>query len=782
MIDTDRFTGVISCIALSRTLSKSPPPGEVPVRKLCWFALPFCGAVYAACLGLPLPWLWGAVLAIAGIAGAFLKRLPLCLACLGLALGLLWFHGYSQLVRAPAVDYAGRTTAFSATVTGFSRETSIGSVSVEARLHIPNAPDPKILLYTNSSDLTLFPGDHISGTARFQSAGIIQGEESSYYEAKGIYLRGSTVDSLSVQHPRQISVRSWGAYIARALQESAAAIFPDDVSGLISALLTGDKTGLSGSTYTWLQRSGAAHIVAVSGLHLSFFAGMLALIFRRRSKIGVLLTALLILLFSAVAGFTPSVLRAAFMVMMTLLAPLCGREEDKPTTLALALFVLLLINPYSAQSVSLQLSFGAVAGIHAVSSPAYRAMTRFLRSGGSLPRRAARRAWRAFAANLSVTLGALLFTTPLTAWYFGTVSIISPVTNLLILWAVSLIFSLGLVLTLLGLSFPVPAAVLAFPAALLARGVLAVTRALGSLSFASLSMDSLYLAAWLALVYAILLAALLRRCKRPIIPVCAAVISLCTSILLTCFSLTTAPLTVTMLDVGQGQCILLTSGGYTALIDCGGNKDNAGDIAADYLQSAGISHLDLLVLTHCHSDHANGAPELFSRVDISALVLPDQPSDASPYRDEILSLAREQGTEITLLSDNRTIALGESILNLYAPLGDGGNNEAGLFALASCNDFDLLITGDANTFIESLLVKYNNLPDIEVLAAGHHGSKHSTSELLLDVLKPETCLISVGYNTYGHPAQDTLTRLAQREIEVYRTDLSGHLTIRYKGE
>ena len=104
------------------------------------------------------------------------------------------------------------------------------------------------------------------------------------------------------------------------------------------------------------------------------------------------------------------------------------------------------------------------------------------------------------------------------------------------------------------------------------------------------------------------------------------------------------------------------------------------------------------------------------------------------------------------------------------------------FGLASCEEFDVLITGDANSFVESLLIKYGTLPDIEVLVAGHHGSKLSTSEHLLDSVDPEVCLISTGYNTYGHPAEETLSRLSAREIEVYRTDLMGNLTVRYKGE
>jgi competence protein ComEC len=570
--------------------------------------------------------------------------------------------------------------------------------------------------------------------------------------------------------------------VAQALKDSVSAIFPGDAAGLMTALLTGDKSVLSDGDYAALQRSGAAHIAAVSGLHVSFLAGLLALFFRRRSRLGAGLTVLVLALFAAVAGFTPSVTRAAFMVSMTLLAPLAGREEDKPTTLSAILFLLLAQNPYACQSISLQLSFASVAGIHLVSTPMDRALTRGLRRGGPRWRRLGRRAWRFFAANLSVTAGALLCTVPLCALYFGSISLIAPVTNLLVLWAVSCAFSLGLPFAALGIALPGAAAVLCVPVTWLARYILAAVHLLGGLPFACVNADGLYLRAWLGLVYALLLLVLLFRYRRPVLPVCLCAVSLCAALALTRLSLFACPLSITMLDVGQGQCILLRSGGYTALIDCGGSEDNAGDIAADYLQTVGVTRLDLLVLTHCHSDHANGVPELLSRLKVSALVLPQVSEDESEYRGEILSLAQAQGAEITLLSDNRVLSLGDAQLTLYAPLGNGDINEEGLFALVSSGDFDLLVTGDATTALEALLVERVSLPHVEVLVAGHHGSKYATGDTLLDAVTPETCLISVGYNTYGHPTPETLERLSERGITVYRTDQRGDLTIRYKGD
>lgn len=738
--------------------------------------MPFCAAVLCACLGLPFVLPIGLVLIAAGVVTGWRKRWQACLLCLGAALGLLWTQGYAQLFRAPAETYVDRTASFSATVTGFPQVTSTGSYGVEVRLHIGDAPDPKVLLYTDSGDLR--PGDEISGSAAFSTASVVRGTYVTYYEARGIYLRASVEGSLTVQRPDQISPLLWPAYMAQAMKESVSNLFSDQTAGLMTALLTGDKALLSDSDYAALSRAGAAHIAAVSGLHVSFFAGLLALLFRRRSRVGAVLTLALLCLFSAVAGFTPSVVRASFMAGMTLLAPLLNRETDRPTTLTAILFLLLVQNPYSIFSVSLQLSFASVAGIFWVSGPLYRAMTGGLKQGETWRLRLWNRAVRFLASSLSVTLGALLLTTPLTAYYFRSISLAAPLTNLLILWAVSLAFSAGLLVTLLGLALPALAALVALPVQLLAQYILAVVRLLSRLTFGALSTDFPLICAWLFFVYGLLIVLGLFRYRRPLLPVCVCILTLCAALLGTRLSVLGGALTVTMLNVGQGQCILVFSEGYTAMIDCGGNEDNAGDIAADYLQTLGISQVDLLILTHCHSDHTNGTEELFTRLEVENLILPDLNSDDSDSRAQVLALAEGKDACVTLLEESAQVPLGGAVLTLYAPLVNTADlNENGLFILVSQGEFDLLVTGDADSFSESVFLKYHDLPDLEALVAGHHGSATSTSEALLDALNPELCLISSGYNTYGHPTQEVLSRLVQRGIAVYRTDQLGHVTI-----
>jgi competence protein ComEC len=137
---------------------------------------------------------------------------------------------------------------------------------------------------------------------------------------------------------------------------------------------------------------------------------------------------------------------------------------------------------------------------------------------------------------------------------------------------------------------------------------------------------------------------------------------------------------------------------------------------------------------------------------------------------------------VHLLVDDSQFSFGAAVLSIYAPLGDGGANEEGLSMLCTVGDYDVLVTGDMNDVVERRLIRYQSLPDIELLVVGHHGSKDSTSEDLLLITRPERAVISSGYNSYGHPAPETLERLGAAGCDIYLTDRMGTVTFTIKGE
>ena len=190
------------------------------------------------------------------------------------------------------------------------------------------------------------------------------------------------------------------------------------------------------------------------------------------------------------------------------------------------------------------------------------------------------------------------------------------------------------------------------------------------------------------------------------------------------------------------------------------------------------SSIDALVLTHLHADHANGAERLLARIDVGTLYMPGDPDDSDGLLEGILAAAERHGTEVVYVSESDlSLTLGGLELTLFKPLEAGDENERGVVALASIGDFDALVMGDINSSAERELVSTRALPDTELLVVGHHGSKYATSEELLLAARPETAVISVGYNSYGHPAPETLERLAAAGCAVYRTDWSGTVTI-----
>lgn len=747
------------------------------MRKLATFAVAFSAAVFAAVYLLP----HGALLSGAALCGALTfaalllrgeGRLRALLLGLGLAVGLLWSWGHDAIFFAPARLLDGTTREISATVSDWPWSNGTRS-GVPLDLHLPAAPTVRAVLYLDGAAPALKPGDRISCHAALRRADLRYGEETEYYRSRSIFLLADARSTLTVESAPSTPPRYWPRLIAKAVKEQVAALFPADTAGFMTALLTGDKSTLPGEIYSAIQRTGVAHVVAVSGLHISFLAGLLTTLLGKRRRVGAAVTIGLFLLFAAVAGNSPSVLRAVYLQSALLLAPLLGRESDKVTSLAAILMLLLMWNPHAAASVSLQLSFAAVAGIYLVTGPLYGRMS------AKLGKKLHHQLLRFVAGSLATTVGALVFTTPLLAYYYGNISLIAPLANLLTLWAVSDAFMGGLVAAVVGLFLPGVGGALAWVVGWLIRYVQWAALALAKVPFAAVPAGG-YFGLWLAFVYVLALLWVLWRGerRRPIVALGACAVTLCAALLLNAFTLRGGDLRVSVLDVGQGACVLLTSGGKTALVDCGGNgSDNSGDVAADAVQATGRSRLDYLILTHFHADHANGVERLMARLEVDVLIVPDAQPD-EPLRGKILALAQAEGAEIRFLMDDTWVPLGEeTALNLYAPLGDGGANEEGLSVLATCGDFDALITGDMNATVESRLVKYGNLPDIELLVAGHHGSAYSNSEALLLATRPEYAIVSVGRNSYGHPHPAALERLGAAGCDIYRTDLHGTVTI-----
>jgi len=462
------------------------------------------------------------------------------------------------------------------------------------------------------------------------------------------------------------------------------------------------------------------------------------------------------------------------MQILMMLALMTDREYDPPTALAFAVLVMLAVNPMTVISISFQLSVACMIGIFLFSGRIRAWLEDRRRIGSSAGRGFVPKMKRWFMSSVSVTVSASVITTPLVAFYFGTVSLISVLTNLLTLWVISFAFYGIILASVLGFLSTGFAAVIAWIISWPIRYVILTAKILTRFPMAAVYTESIYIIIWLIGCYGMLAAFLLCKQKYPVVFACCAAISLCIAMLLSWYEPLTDDLRVSVLDVGQGQCILLQSEGRTYMVDCGGDSDTiAADKAAEHLLSRGIDHLDGLILTHYDKDHAGGVENLLKRVDADALYIPDS---ADPAVDRYKELPVRQ---IHLIKDDMKLLIGQTVLTIFAPETANLGNESGLCVLFQRGKCDILITGDRGELGETLLLHRTDLPDLELLIAGHHGSASSTCEDLLAKTTPDTVIVSVGANNYyGHPSSALLDRLAKFECMVYRTDENGTVIYR----
>ena len=745
------------------------------MRKLMWFTIGGVAACFLSVYLLPMDML-GTCTAVCSVGFTAILILsffyepvkPLVAALLGATVLFGWNYGfdayYLQNVR--ALD--GETVELAVTLTDYSKPTQYGIV-VEGMTQI-DGKTYRIWAYDNDPGLSLKPGDSLIGTFQIKDTTGKEGV-SPQHKGNGIFLIGYPRGELYHRIAPEIPWYGYPAYLSASIQGLLHSTFPADTVGFAQALLLGDTSLIDYETDTAFKLSGIRHIIAVSGLHVSILFALISQLTGRKRWLSVLLGLPVLLLFAAVAGFTPSITRACIMHSLMILATLLEKEYDPPTALSFAVLLMLFANPYCVSSVGLQLSAGCMCGIFLFSGKIQEWFLDSRRLGRFRGKAKKFAAW--FASCVAVTLSATLVTTPLCAFYFGTVSLISPVTNLLTLWVITFIFYgivLGCILALIWLPL---GRVLGWVVSWPIRYVLQVAKLAAAFPLAAVYTASIYIVIFLFFAYVLLAVFLAIKRKHPAMLVCCLILCLCICLGASWVEPLCDDVRMTVLDVGQGQAIVLQSEGKTFLVDCGGDSDTAAaDAAAEKLLSMGISRLDGLILTHYDRDHAGGAIYLLSRIRADALYLPDC-IDTDGYSEPL-----KQMPQAVMVDDHMQISFGAVTIKLITTDYGISNNESGLCVLFQRENCDILITGDRNSYGEKDLLRQIDLPDLEVLIVGHHGSKYSTSVELLQAGRPDIAIISVGENSYGHPTKEVLDRLTEFGCTVYRTDQQGTITFR----
>jgi len=613
----------------------------------------------------------------------------------------------------------------------------------------------------------------------------------------------------------------WIYSLRERLSASLARALPEPQGSLAQSILLGLRGNIPDSLYEAFSRTGTAHLLAISGLHISIIIAMLLsfgiLVFGRRRSIYIWLTLALIWLYALLAGMHPPIIRAAIMGSLFLIAEYLGRQRSAIIALAFAAAVMVGIQPHVLWSVSFQLSFLAMAGLVFL-YPYFQAWGR--KGVASLfgAREKIAAAGGMVTDGFAVTLAAIVAVGPLVAYSFGVVSLVALPATFFSLPALPFIIVTAALVAFAGLLASIVAQLLGWLAWLFLSYLIFLVQGFDALPYSSLEVTDV--STWHIWGYYAILAGVIASLnhrkqladfsyrltsgikkvaegipkprlgfstKWLILPL------LIVAILVWSVALTTPDdkLHISFLDVGQGDAILIqTPNGQDILID-GGPDPQRINLELSKKLPFWDRTIDLVVCTQPQADHVTGLVEVLLRYKVKQVLEPGVPYDSAIYQ-EWCNLVEDKGIEYNIAQAGQEIDLGSGIkmevLNPPATLYEGTSADVdnnGVVLRLSWSQVSFLFTADIRDEAEFELIGQRANLKSTVLKIAHHGSETSTSPQFLAAVDPEVAVISVGEdNPFGHPSPEVVERLIDRlgEDNVYRTDEDGTIEFITDGE
>lgn len=535
--------------------------------------------------------------------------------------------------------------------------------------------------------------------------------------------------------------------------------FKSDISSLLKGLILGNKSTIPDDVYKDFQRSGLAHLLAVSGGNVGVLCAFVEILFRRILKVygkGVnFLIIGVIIVFAVVTGMSASVVRASIMAAIFYAGRIIYRNPDTLNSLAVSSVLMLLVNPLFLFDIGFQLSFLSVLSIILFYKGIYEYFAKL-----KIP--------RGVSSLIAVSISAQILILPLMAYYFSEVSVISFLTNIVAVPVAGAVVPAGLIYCLF-LVFNANVLPIKWFLEICVKMLMYLSK-LSIVGFSHVKFilwdEKLIFCYYLVVAYLIFKSFMSRQLKY--------VIYLSIGGLLVAFIfqmlLNYNRLIINVIDVGQGDSTLITYKGFSMLIDTGPEYEDFSSlkrVVLPYILKRGVAKLDILVLTHKHSDHIGDFDYLLDEMKVDRIVT---------SKEVYLENAQKLKEQKVVLVDSLKVYRYKDLKAYFIPPIEEDDNNSVVVKLIFGN-FSMLFTGDASYESEKEYIKKYNLHAI-ILKVGHHGSSTATSEEFLENVKPKVAVISVGKdNIFGHPSNEVLQRLKERNIKVYRTDLNGTIDI-----
>jgi competence protein ComEC len=604
----------------------------------------------------------------------------------------------------------------------------------------------------------------------------------------------------------------WLYSFRESLSTSLAKALPEPQGSLAQGILLGIRSNIPDSLYQAFSRTGTAHLLAISGLHIGIVIGVLLslgiLVFGRRHYIYIWLALVAIWLYVLLTGMRPPVVRGAIMGSLFLIAEYLGRQRSAITALAFAAAVMVGIQPQILWGVSFQLSFLAMAGLIFL-YPYFQTWGRRGVTAIFGDREAIAATGNVVTDSFAVTLAAIIAVWPLVAYNFGVVSLVGLPATFFSLPALPAIIATSALVAFAGLIAPFVAQIIGWLAWLFLSYLLLVVQGFDALPFSSFQVSAI--PSWLVWGYYITLAAAiglinyrkqsvdffsklasgakrmagnipkpqLRFPKKWLIPPLLIAAILVWSVALT---MPDDKLHVSVLDIGQGDAILIQTPSHQNILIDGGPSPQAIDLELSKKLPFWDRTIDLMISTQPQADHITGLVEVLRRYKVKQVLEPGVPYNSSIYQ-EWLELIEEKQIKHDIARAGQEIDLGNGvkieILNPPSEFFEGTSSDVdnnGVVLRLSWDEVSFLFTADIREEAEFELVGQRASLKSTVLKVAHHGSKTSTSPQFLAAVDPQIAAISVGAdNHFGHPSPEVVERLKERlgEDKVYLTSQNG---------
>lgn len=633
-----------------------------------------------------------------------------------------------------------------------------------------------ILLHTYNSKRLYQYGDVLKITVKPE---IPKGETNpggfnyrEYLKRKGIYAvasanEGDIIYIGKIRDMRSIFINSrlWAI-------RTIGRLYPEREAAFLNSLIIGDRTNLKSDIEDSFINTGIIHVLAISGQHVNIlllFIFYALRFFNIRENKRNIIAITFIGFYVIMVGAMPSVVRAFIMSATVLLGRTYDEEVDVISGLALAAFIILLVNPLNLFDVGFQLSFGATLAILLF----YRRIMGYLPIKGYL------------AETICLTISAEIGVLPLSIYYFFRLPVYTLLANILVVPFIPVIFIFGIISIISGGIFIPLAYGFAYLNTWLIKLVIVITEFISSIPYSVVLVQRPYIPVMIAYYLLVFIAFGFIRINHKRLVLACLVTAVALGIF---FEPAYKDMNITFIDIGQGDSSLIRIGRTNILVDGGGSIKNeysdfdvGEDVLLPYLLANHVTGIDVIFVSHTDNDHLGGLLPVAEKMGVRHIIMGKNPGDNDLYV-KLKKISERRNIPITYLKRGDKMNIGKITIEVLNP-GENEtdiNNSSLVFKL-SYRETDVMYTGDIEMSGEADMVKSGMDLSTDILKVPHHGSATSSTQMFLDKARPVVSVISVGKNNYGQPNSAVIERLS-RYSRIYRTDRDGAVIISTDGK